>query len=146
MSYFFLYTCTSIPAKQDWEKEAKKRVRIKIDNASPTRRKTIYELDSYEPSAGPSAVDIRKLVKEEDEEDKEDDEEEEEEEEKPMRKVRYSVSVVNISIFLILFFSEKERNMFFLPSKYSLYLYYIKRNYPDGIIHEQDIVLLRKYI
>lgn len=90
-----------------------------MDNASPTRRKTIYELDSYEPSAGPSAADIRKLVEEEKNvEDEEDDEEEEEEEEKPMRKVRHSVSVVNISIFLILFFSEKERDMFFLLSKF----------------------------
>lgn len=116
-----------------------------MDNTSPTRRKTIYELDSYEPSAGPSAADIRKLVKEEENVKNEDDdeEEEEEEEEKPMRKVRHSVSLVNISIFLILFFSEKERDMFFLPSKfykYSLYLYYIRRNYPHGIIHEQDIV------
>lgn len=88
-----------------------------MDNASSTRRKTIYELDSYESSAGPSTADIRKLVKgEENVEDEEDEEdnEEEEEEEKPMRKVRHSVSVVNISIFLILFFSEKERDMFFL--------------------------------
>lgn len=81
---------------QDWEKEAKKRVHIEMNDPSSTRRKTIYELESYEPSAGPSAADIRKLVKETEEVE---EEEEEEEEEPPVKKVRYSVSAVNTFTF-----------------------------------------------
>ncbi|KAG7202748.1 hypothetical protein KM043_009919 [Ampulex compressa] len=45
--------------KRDWEVEAKKKVRIEIEEPME-RRKTIYELDSY-ASSGPSVSDILKL-------------------------------------------------------------------------------------
>ncbi|RLU14738.1 hypothetical protein DMN91_012625 [Ooceraea biroi] len=45
---------------RDWEKEAKKKVRIEMDDPSIGRRKTIYDLASY-VSSGPSVSDILKL-------------------------------------------------------------------------------------
>ncbi|KAI4474391.1 hypothetical protein M0804_014883 [Polistes exclamans] len=51
---------------KDWEKEAKKKIRIDLVDPLVERRKTIYELDSYEAS-GPSIYDILQLGKIDDE-------------------------------------------------------------------------------
>ncbi|XP_014616644.1 PREDICTED: WD repeat-containing protein 63-like [Polistes canadensis] len=51
---------------KDWEKEAKKKIRIDLVDPLVERRKTIYELDSYEAS-GPSVYDILQLGKIDDE-------------------------------------------------------------------------------
>ncbi|XP_067208138.1 dynein axonemal intermediate chain 3-like isoform X2 [Linepithema humile] len=65
-------------AIQDWEEEAKRKVRIEMDDPSE-RRKSIYDLASYD-SSGPSVNDILKLnttqITTE-----------------PPRKIRYSVSM-----------------------------------------------------
>lgn len=80
MSHFIYFIILS--AVQDWEKEAKKKIRIEMDDSSVDRRRTIYDLNSY-ASFGPSMSDISKFntmqITTE-----------------PSRKTRYSVSV-NIS-------------------------------------------------
>ncbi|XP_043505750.1 dynein axonemal intermediate chain 3-like, partial [Polistes fuscatus] len=51
---------------RDWEKEAKKKIHIDLVDPLVERRRTIYELDSYQAS-GPSVYDILKLGKIDDE-------------------------------------------------------------------------------
>ncbi|XP_071554596.1 dynein axonemal intermediate chain 3 [Temnothorax nylanderi] len=48
------------PPTQDWEKEAKKKIRIDMDDPSMRRRRTIYDLNSY-ASSRPSVSDIWKF-------------------------------------------------------------------------------------
>lgn len=49
-----MYTIVAL----NWEKEAKEEIRIALDH-EPTRKKTIYELDSY-VSSGPSTTNLLK--------------------------------------------------------------------------------------
>lgn len=74
-------------AQPDWEKEAKKRVRIEMEDPATRRRKTIYDLESY---ASYAPVDssmgemLRYSIMGAPEE--------------PSRRIRYSVSMVNIPL------------------------------------------------
>lgn len=79
VSKFFLF----YSATQDWEKEAKRKIRIEMNDPSMRRRRTIYDLNSYATSR-PSVNDIWKFnttqITTE-----------------PSKEIRYSASMVNIS-------------------------------------------------
>lgn len=81
VSYFICFIL--VPATQDWEKEAKRRIRIEMDDPSVVRRRTVYDLNAY-PSSRPSVSDIWKFNTTEITTE-------------PPEKTRYSVSMVNIS-------------------------------------------------
>lgn len=81
VNYFICFIVLS--AVQDWEREAKKKIRIEMDDPSMERRRTVYDLNAYS-SSRPSVSDIWKsnttqITTE------------------PSKKIRYSVSMVNIS-------------------------------------------------
>lgn len=77
MFFFFIFL-----AIQDWEREAKKKIRIEMDDPSE-KGKNIHDLASY-ASSGPSVNDILKLNSTQITTE-------------PPKKIRYSMSMVNIS-------------------------------------------------
>lgn len=81
MSYFIWFIILS--AIQDWEKEAKKKISIEMDDPSIRRQRTIHDLNAY-ASSQPSVSDIWKFNTTEITTE-------------PSKKIRYSASMVNIS-------------------------------------------------